>query len=71
MSRFACKETTVRAKRTKITARQDNRVKHTESASCSQHWQDICSDCGIHHSVPASCDSLYAETEIWLLINLT
>lgn len=64
MRRLACKEMIIRAKRTKIAARQDNRVKHTESASCSQHWQDICSDCEFTIQFLALCDSLYAETKI-------
>lgn len=41
----------IRAKRTKITARQDSRRRHTESACCSQCWQDICSEYAIHHLV--------------------
>lgn len=52
MYRSACVEMTlIRAKRTKITAREDSKLRHTESACCRQYWQDICSEHEDHHSV--------------------
>lgn len=68
MRRFAYKEMTVRAKRTKITARQDTRMEQTESASIGRTFVV---NVEFTTQFPALCDSLYAETEIkGLLINL-